>query len=137
MPKERDTRRLLLDAAAEEFAQHGLGGARTHAIVARARVNERMIYHHFGSKDGLYRAVLADQWSAMAIAWRAVLDQAEALPPRACIEAAYRGFFEILVGDSRRFVPLFLHEAMTGWGHTPRATLAQLPASLRAAYRRG
>jgi len=142
MKRRRDqlsanTRARLLAAATDEFAAQGLRGARIQGIVRRAALNERMIYHHFGSKDGLYRAVLAEQWSGMERAWRAVLEQAAALPPRACIEAAYRGFFQILVGNSRQFVPLFLHEAMTGWGHTPKATLAQLPEVLRAAYRRG
>ncbi len=48
-------------------------GARVHAIVRRARVSERMIYHHFGSKDGLYRAVLEDQWSGLIEGWRPAL----------------------------------------------------------------
>jgi AcrR family transcriptional regulator len=131
------TRARLLEAATDEFAAQGLRGARIQGILRRARINERMIYHHFGSKDGLYRAVLAEQWSGVQRAWGGVLEQSAALPPRACIEAAYRGFFQILVGHSRRFMPLVLHEAMNGWSHTPRATLAQLPESLRAAYRRG
>ena len=57
--RERDTRQVLLDAASEELARHGLRGARMHVIVERAGINERMIYHHFGSKVGLYEAVLA------------------------------------------------------------------------------
>ena len=61
MSEGRDTRRILLDAASVEFALSGLEGARMHAIVKRAGVNERMVYHHFGSKQGLYEAVLADQ----------------------------------------------------------------------------
>lgn len=136
-PISANTRARLLEAAADEFAAQGLRGARIQGIVRRAGINERMIYHHFGSKDGLYRAVLAEQWLAMGRAWHSVVEQAAALPPRACIEAAYRGFFQLLVGQSRQFVPLLLHEAMNGWAHTPKATLSQLPGPLRAAYQRG
>jgi len=52
------TRSRLLAAATAEFARHGFSGARVERIVARGRVNMRMVYHHFGSKKGLYIAVL-------------------------------------------------------------------------------
>src|SRR5258708_3822046 len=60
-PESRDaagTRERILAAAEEAFATHGLRGARVQEIVARAGVNERMLYHYFGDKDGLYLAVL-------------------------------------------------------------------------------
>jgi AcrR family transcriptional regulator len=44
--------------AREEFARHGLSGARVDAIAARTRTAKRMIYYYFGSKEGLYLAVL-------------------------------------------------------------------------------
>ena len=52
------TRARLLAAATAEFSRHGFSGARVERIVVRARVNMRMVYHHFGSKKGLYVAVL-------------------------------------------------------------------------------
>ncbi len=54
-------RAALLDAALVEFSRHGLAGARTSAIAARAGVNKQLISHHFGGKQGLYRA-LVDRW---------------------------------------------------------------------------
>lgn len=57
------TREALLDAALQEFSQHGLAGARTSEIAARAGVNKQLISHHFGGKEGLYRA-LVDRWLA-------------------------------------------------------------------------
>ena len=53
------TRRRLLDAAAAEFAELGIAGARVDRIAAAARTNKAQIYHYFGSKDGLFEAVLA------------------------------------------------------------------------------
>lgn len=52
------TREAILVAAQEEFAAKGLSGGRVDAIARRARANKRMIYHYFGSKDGLYLAAV-------------------------------------------------------------------------------
>ena len=67
MRQQRDlnhTRERIMAAAQKEFAASGFAGARTDAIARRARVNERMIFYCFGSKEGLYRAVLAQRLSA-------------------------------------------------------------------------
>ncbi|WP_207459063.1 TetR family transcriptional regulator [Azospirillum sp. SYSU D00513] len=53
-----ETRRNILAVAKEEFAKNGLSGARVDAIAARTRTTKRMIYYYFGSKEGLYLAVL-------------------------------------------------------------------------------
>src|ERR1700753_1548212 len=52
------TREAILAAAREEVAENGVSGARVDAIAARTQTVKRMIYYYFGSKDGLYRAVL-------------------------------------------------------------------------------
>jgi AcrR family transcriptional regulator len=48
----------ILSVATSEFALHGLAGARIERIVEHTKTSKRMIYYHFGSKEGLYRAVL-------------------------------------------------------------------------------
>ncbi|MDR7147760.1 TetR/AcrR family transcriptional regulator [Rhizobium sp. BE258] len=57
------TRMQILTAAMVEFATHGLSGARVDEIAARAETNKRMIYHYFGSKDGLFGAVLEEAYA--------------------------------------------------------------------------
>jgi TetR/AcrR family transcriptional regulator len=52
------TRARILSAARREFAAKGIAGARVDAIARRAGINKRMLYHYFGSKDGLFVAVL-------------------------------------------------------------------------------
>jgi AcrR family transcriptional regulator len=52
------TRQNILGAATEEFAHHGLGGARVDRIASRAGANKRMLYYYFGSKEALFLAVL-------------------------------------------------------------------------------
>lgn len=53
-----ETSGRILAAAEESFAAHGLAGARTERIAARAGVNKALLYYYFGSKRHLYRAVL-------------------------------------------------------------------------------
>lgn len=48
----------ILDAATTEFSQHGLGGARLERIIDNTHTSKRMVYYHFGNKEGLYKAVL-------------------------------------------------------------------------------
>ena len=52
------TREAILAAAQDEFARKGLSGGRVNEIARRSRANKRMIYHYFGSKQGLYLAAL-------------------------------------------------------------------------------
>jgi TetR/AcrR family transcriptional regulator, regulator of cefoperazone and chloramphenicol sensitivity len=53
-----DTRRRLIDTAIEVFAAHGYDGTSTRMLAERAGVNLPAIQYHFGSKEGLYRAVV-------------------------------------------------------------------------------
>jgi AcrR family transcriptional regulator len=53
-----ETRREILAAASEAFAAAGYVGATTRAVASRAGVNVATLHYHFGSKEGLYRAVL-------------------------------------------------------------------------------
>ena len=52
------TRRRLLDAGCQEFAQYGLAGARVDRIGEAADSNKAQIYHYFGGKAQLFDAVL-------------------------------------------------------------------------------
>ncbi len=51
-------KRNILDVALVEFANFGLEGTRIESIAAGTHTSKRMIYYHFGSKEGLYAAVL-------------------------------------------------------------------------------
>jgi AcrR family transcriptional regulator len=59
-PRGAATSRRILDAATEEFAERGIAGARIDRIIAAARTNKAQLYGYFGSKEGLFDAVIAD-----------------------------------------------------------------------------
>jgi AcrR family transcriptional regulator len=51
---EEETRRRILNAAAQFFAEKGFAGAATRQIAAAAGVNEVTLFRHFGTKAALY-----------------------------------------------------------------------------------
>ncbi len=60
-PRTQDPERVkrdILAVATTEFAANGFSGARVDEIAARTATSKRMIYYYFGSKKGLYLAVL-------------------------------------------------------------------------------
>ena len=55
-----ETRRRLLDAAAEVFAEKGFASTTVREICQRAEANIAAVNYHFGDKQKLYAAVFAD-----------------------------------------------------------------------------
>jgi AcrR family transcriptional regulator len=66
------TRDRILKAALAEFAAHGLAGTRCEDIARRARVNKRMLFYCFGSKEELYREILRRKFSQRAALYESV-----------------------------------------------------------------
>ncbi len=64
VPRNPDrTRRRLLQSAIKLFAKHGFHAVSVDEIVDQAKVNKRMVYHYFGSKDALFEAALVEVYS--------------------------------------------------------------------------
>ena len=100
---ERSRERIIV-AALKEFAAKGFAGARVDAIARRANINKRMLYHYFGDKEELFKAVLRRKISERQ-AWADSLsgDPEESLP----------FWFEAACKDSD-WVRLFQWEALQG-----------------------
>ena len=67
-PRTNDPERTMADiieVATREFAEKGLAGARIDVIAEAMRTSKRMIYYYFGSKEGLYIAVLEEAYRRM------------------------------------------------------------------------
>ena len=62
-PDAERSRADILAVARTEFVEHGLSGARVDAIAEKTRTTKRMIYYYFGSKEGLYKAVLQQSYA--------------------------------------------------------------------------
>ncbi len=77
------TRAEILDVATRVFADQGYSGARVDEIAARTSTTKRMLYYYFGSKEGLYLAVLERAYAEIRAAERTV--DVEHLAPVAAI----------------------------------------------------
>lgn len=77
MGKAEVTRALLLDAARQEFAAHGIAGARVDRIAELAGVNKQRIYAYFGDKERLFQQVITE---ALGELGRAVTLSADTVP---------------------------------------------------------
>lgn len=62
-PDAERSRADILAVARAEFVEHGLSGARVDAIAEKTATTKRMIYYYFGSKEGLYSAVLEQAYA--------------------------------------------------------------------------
>ncbi len=109
--KESNSRERILDGAAEEFAAAGFAGARIDRIARRTRLNVRMIYYHFGSKKGLYRAVLESIYEQMS----AILEALPASAPNRTLDAF--GMYIDLLTDHPRFADVLVRELLDGAKH--------------------
>ena len=66
VPRTNDPDRTMgdiLEVATREFAEKGLAGARIDVIAEAMATSKRMIYYYFGSKEGLYIAVLEKEYA--------------------------------------------------------------------------
>ena len=122
------TREQILSAAAKEFAESGLGGARVDRIAAQAGVNVRMLYYYFSSKDDLFLAVLERAYEVLREAEKGLnLDEAEPIDAvRRLIEFTWR--FEL---SHPEFITLLNSENLHQGRHLARsASIAKLHSPL-------
>ena len=92
-----ESRAAILKAAAREFAEHGIAGARTDAIAREAGVNKALLYYYFKDKETLYSAVLDDAFSGLKEAVFRVLDGD--LPPRQKILEYVGAYFDFVAAN--------------------------------------
>lgn len=88
------TRRRILQSAVRLFARHGFHAVSVDEIVAQAKVNKRMVYHYFGSKDALFEAALSEVYKRIeAIEFHAV---ERGRTPREKLSRLLESYFEFL-----------------------------------------
>jgi AcrR family transcriptional regulator len=97
--RRAETRRRLLDAAAELFAERGVDGASIDAIAERADRTSGAVYDHFGGKDGLLFALLEGWVDDVSAVIGAELETAETLDER--LGVLWRNVSSPVAGDGR------------------------------------
>jgi TetR/AcrR family transcriptional regulator len=123
MAAPASSRTRILAVARGEFAEHGFTDARLQDIAERAGLTHPTLLYHFGSKEGLYAAVIEDavhDWAATTNRVRSTglqgFDQVEAL-----VDAGFEFFAAHL-----DFVFIIRREALEGAGRLEPAIAAHM-----------
>jgi len=112
-----ESRAAILQAAAHEFAEFGVAGARTDAIAREACVNKALLYYYFKDKETLYGAVLDDVFSGLKETVFRVLD-APGSPREKML--AYVGAYFDFIASNQLYPRLMQREMMRAReGHSP------------------
>ncbi|NLA83936.1 MAG: TetR/AcrR family transcriptional regulator, partial [Clostridiales bacterium] len=108
------TKREILFAAEQEFAEKGFYGARVDQIAKLANINKRMIYEYFGNKEELYKTVLVHVYGRLGERETKLLDQE--IDPVDAVKKLIRLHFDFL-RDNPTYVSLLLWENLNQ-GHS-------------------
>lgn len=109
------TRRRLLQAAIKLFANLGYHAVSVDQIVASARVNKRMVYHYFGSKEHIYEAALLEVYGRIELVEFTVLDGEGT--PREKLHRLLKAYFQFL-DQNPEFVRMLLWENLEKSRHS-------------------
>ncbi|TDV72603.1 TetR family transcriptional regulator [Pseudomonas sp. LP_7_YM] len=87
-----NTLKRILAAARQAFSEHGLAGARIDDIAHDAGVTKQLIHHYYGTKEGLFVAVL-DEASDQIMSELVALD-VDSLSPTQAMRQVLNHFFD-------------------------------------------
>jgi len=129
----------IMAVATAEFAAKGLAGARIDAIADATHTSKRMIYYYYGSKEGLYLAVLEDAYRRIR-ATEAELQLAD-LSPQEALKTLV-GFTFDHHHSNQGFIRLVMSENMQRGEYLAQSKLIQelnmsAIESIEALYKRG
>lgn len=127
----------ILAAALAEFAAHGFAGARVDRVARTARVNKAMLYYHFGSKAGLYRAAIQRMLGSLVERLEAI-----ALAPGPAADKLDRFILTFVETgtDEPSVAPIMLREVVEGASRLDRDTfllLARIVSTMSTIVRQG
>jgi AcrR family transcriptional regulator len=111
------TRAAVQRAARDLFATHGYPAVGLERVAATAGVTRGAVYHHFGSKRGLFAAVLAEVHVEVGRSVAEAADRAteEGADLWQSFEAGCRAFLEVSSSPEVRRVMLLDGPAVVGW----------------------
>ena len=124
-PRDPERGRRILEAAQTHFNEHGLERASVDAIAADAGVSKMTVYSNFGSKEGLFQAVVRDR----TVAVMAGVQDAGALDPDQPEKA--------LLAIGARFLALARGDDALGALRSVYGVAGAQPETCRAFYKEG
>ena len=134
-----ETRKAILAAARTLFAERGYAAVSTTEVVDLAGVTRGALYHHFGDKADLFRAVFRDLETELneTVTARALVHE----EPAAAFVAGCRAWMDFAARDDYRRIAVVDAPAVLGheeW-HAVDASigLASMEGGLRALHRAG
>ena len=124
-PRDPERCRRILEAAKSHFYAHGLERASVDAIAADAGVSKMTVYSNFGSKEGLFEAVVRERTERVMGGVAGV----ETLDPKQPRKA--------LLTIGQQFLALTREEDVLGKFRTLYGAAGAQPEACRAFYRQG
>lgn len=119
----------LLESARTLFAQHGYSAVSTRAVAEAAGVNPAMIHYYFGSKQGLYEAMLSETFTPLFANLSAALNAGPDLQTDQ--QSPVRRFFHAYMhtlGANPWLPPLILREVVAETGQLRQWFIQQFAA---------
>lgn len=99
MPRKTDTRERLLATAISVIENEGEPALNMNEVAAAIGVTKPTIYHHFGSREGLLCAALAEMYfRVLAVGSEYLLEVAPRAKTQAEFEATFRSAISMLTG---------------------------------------
>jgi AcrR family transcriptional regulator len=124
-PRDPERCRRIMEAARNHFYAHGLERASVDAIAAEAGVSKMTIYSNFGSKEGLFEAVVQDRTDRV-MGGTAGVEALDPMQPRKALLA---------VGE--QFLALTREEHTLGKFRSLYGAAGSQPEACQAFYRQG
>lgn len=103
----------LIRLARREFSRHGYTDTSVERIAAEANLTKGAVYYHFGSKEGLFEAVLREVQRHLVARIEARADQSVA--PLDAVRAGCEAFLELATDDELRRIVLADGPSVLGW----------------------
>jgi AcrR family transcriptional regulator len=106
-----DRREAVIDAATAEFAVGGLHGTSTEAIARRAGISHPYVFRLFGTKKGLFLAVVERCFRRTLATFDDAATRAAAQEPPLVLRAMGRAYIDLLADREMLLVQLHAYAA--------------------------